>query len=179
MLLTCGSGSEFNFNKDPDPTFHFDANPDPAIFMRIRIFIKEMRTRDTRLQTPKPPTSIASLYGSRISLHGFQHPAFHIDPDPDPACHFDADTAFHSDTDPDPQNFSIGSIMYLRIRKTVRRVTLMAPLEVRRSSPSRNSSLPSSFRPRKRLQQKCKNAYDQAEEYAILSPYLGDCQAIS
>ncbi len=52
-------------------------------------------------------------------------------------------------------------IQNVRIRMTVRRVTLMAPLEVRRSSPSRNSSLPSSFRPRKRLQQKCKNTHDR------------------
>jgi hypothetical protein len=26
----------------------------------------------------------------------------HLDGDPDPACHFDADLTFHSDTEPDP-----------------------------------------------------------------------------
>ncbi len=47
-----------------------------------------------------------------MSLHCFQHQAFHFDAETDPTFHFDEDTAFHSDTDPDPQNFSIGSIMY-------------------------------------------------------------------
>jgi hypothetical protein len=86
---------------DPDPTFNFDADPDPAIFYADPDL--HQRTRNTEYG-PSSLASIATLYGSRISLHSFQHPAFHFDADPDPD--------FPFDMDPDPQNVEIGSIMY-------------------------------------------------------------------
>ncbi len=49
-----------NFNADPDLTFHFTADPDPAK-LRLQVY---------RLQTPKG--SILSVHASIVSVHGLQ-----------------------------------------------------------------------------------------------------------
>jgi hypothetical protein len=51
-----------------DPAFHFDADPDPAIFMRIQILVEVMQVYKTGLK--KVHGSRVSLHGSSVSLHG-------------------------------------------------------------------------------------------------------------
>ncbi len=76
---------------DPVAAFHFNANPNPVFFVRIRILIIVMQICNIG---PIDPLFIVSLHGFFVSLHGSivslhgelsRHPGFHIDEYPDPA----------------------------------------------------------------------------------------------
>jgi hypothetical protein len=61
------------FDTDPDPNFHFDADPD----------------------------SFPDLDSPMLQYGPLRLQPFHFDADPDPAFHFDPDSTFPSDADPD------------------------------------------------------------------------------
>ncbi len=98
----------FHFDADPDsnptflsdvdpypgPTFQFDADPDPFTHFFTNLY------PPIAPKWPSKASTFSRSFGSRSCFY------FDADAGPDPGFHFDAfpDPAFHNDEDPDPQH---------------------------------------------------------------------------
>ncbi len=99
-------------NEDPDPTFHFDANPDPITHQ------SDANLRPLRLY------SAVSVHGPQpLKLLNFDFnedpdSAFHNNADPDPAFLFIPDLASQNNEDSSPQLCFAGHVnkLYPRFR---------------------------------------------------------------
>jgi hypothetical protein len=82
---------------DPDPTFHFNADPDPS----FQIKAKALKNCSSRLifQT--------HILACHLNIDADPGPAYHFDadPDPDPAYYFGADPDPTFQFVPDPQHW--------------------------------------------------------------------------
>jgi hypothetical protein len=68
--LWCKSWSDFSLDTDPDPNFHFDADPVPdTVFIKVMRSCNDWSTDLPRLRCELTGLLI-SLHGSMVSLHG-------------------------------------------------------------------------------------------------------------